>query len=77
MLLSGLNLLWFKIGILLSKIVSPLVFALLYISLLLPIAVVMKLAKRDILELDTTPKSSFWKAENINADETHNFRNQY
>ena len=59
--LRGANRLWFKLGLLLHRIVNPLVLGLMFFGLLTPIAWVMRLAGRDALTRRfDAQKSSYW-----------------
>jgi hypothetical protein len=59
-LLSPLNLLWFKLGIILGKFVSPLVMAMIYFLGITPISLLLKLFKKDILHLKKNDKKTYW-----------------
>jgi hypothetical protein len=59
-ILSPLNKFWFKIGILLGKIVSPLVMGLIFFCVVTPIGLLMKLLKKDLLNLKFNNKRSYW-----------------
>ena len=50
-ILSPLNKLWFKFGILLGSIVSPIVMGFIFFLVVTPISLIMKLAGKDILNL--------------------------
>jgi hypothetical protein len=59
-ILSPLNKLWFKLGILLGKIVSPLVMGLIFFCVVTPIGLLMKLFNKDPLNLKFNNKKSYW-----------------
>jgi len=62
-LLHRLNRLWTKLGLLLHKIVSPVVMALLFYGAILPTGLVMRLRGKDLLRLRREPDtSSYWIA---------------
>lgn len=50
-LLAPVNILWMKFGLLLNKIMSPLIIGLLFFIVLTPVAVVMRLSGKDSLGL--------------------------
>ena len=50
-ILYPLNKIWFKFGILLGKIVSPLVMGIIFFIVVTPIGLLMKLLKKDLLNL--------------------------
>jgi hypothetical protein len=59
-LLNPLNFLWFKFGLLLGKVVSPLVMGLIFFCVVTPIGILMKIFKKDLLELKYNNKHSYW-----------------
>lgn len=59
-LLTPLNILWFKFGIFLGKIISPLVMGLIFFSVVTPIAILMRICKKDLLNLKKNNKKSYW-----------------
>ena len=61
--LSGLNRLWHKFGLLLHKIVSPIVMALLFYGTVLPTGLIMRVLGKDVLRLERQPGAgSYWIA---------------
>lgn len=59
--LRPLNLLWFKFGLLLYKVVNPLVMALLYYLTIVPTGILMRLSGKDPLNRTFDPKAeSYW-----------------
>ena len=59
-LLTPLNKLWFKFGILIGKIVSPLVMVTIFFLVVTPIGLLMKIFKKDVLNLKFNDKKSYW-----------------
>ena len=59
-LLTPLNILWFKFGIFLGKIVSPLVMGIIFFFVVTPIGLLMKFLKKDLLNLKFTDNKSYW-----------------
>ena len=59
-LLNPLNKLWFKFGLLLAKFISPLVMGLIFFFLVSPIAIVMRLLKKDLLNLKFNKSNTYW-----------------
>ena len=60
-ILTPLNKIWFKFGIFLGNIVSPIVMGLIYFVVVTPIALLLKVVNKDILSLKKTKKNSYWK----------------
>jgi hypothetical protein len=59
--LAPLNRLWFRIGLLLGKVVTPLVMAVLWFAVLTPAGFVMRRFGRDPLRLKTVPTAkTYW-----------------
>ena len=63
-LLTPLNKIWFKFGLLLGKIVSPIIMGIIYFFVVTPIAILMKLLKKDILNLKYNNKDTYWIEKN-------------
>jgi hypothetical protein len=61
MLLTGLNRLWMKLGVLLGKVVSPIALGILFYIVITPIGVVIRLSGKDPLRLKFDPDAeSYW-----------------
>ena len=68
-LLSPLNSLWFKFGILIGKFISPLIMGLIFFLVVTPIGLLMKLLRKDLLNLKFNNKETYWikkESEKIN-----------
>ena len=59
-LLTPLNKIWFKFGIVLGKIVSPLIMGLIFFAVVTPIAFLMRILKKDLLNLKFSKNNSYW-----------------
>jgi len=59
-ILSPLNKLWFKFGLLLGKFVSPLIMMIIFFFVVTPIGVLMRLFKKDVLNLKFNNKETYW-----------------
>ncbi len=65
--LKPLNILWFKFGMLLGRIIGPVVMGLIFFIAVTPTALIFKLRRKDLLHLNRDPgASSYW----IARDET-------
>ena len=63
-ILTPLNKLWIRFGILLGKIVSPIVMGIIYFGVVTPIGIIMRLFGKDILNLKINKnKSTYWLAK--------------
>ena len=64
-ILSPLNKLWFKFGIFLGKIVSPLIMGIIFFLVVTPIGLIMKLLGKDLLNLKKNYNNkSYWIEKN-------------
>ena len=59
-ILTPLNILWFKFGILLGRFVSPIVMGLVFFLVVTPTGLIMKLFNKDLLKLRKNKNSSYW-----------------
>ena len=58
--LNPLNKIWFKFGLLLGKIISPVVMGLIFYFVVTPIALLMRLLKKDPLNLRFNKNNTYW-----------------
>tara|TARA_B110000967_G_C18545062_1_gene392554 strand:+ start:239 stop:625 length:387 start_codon:yes stop_codon:yes gene_type:complete len=73
-LLTPLNRMWFKFGILLAKFVSPIVMAFVFFGVVTPTGLLMKLFKKDILKLKKDSSKTYWIKK---SDEKSSMKNQF
>ena len=59
-ILTPLNKIWFKFGILLGKIISPIIMGIIFLFVVTPISFLMTLLKKDILNLKFNNNNSYW-----------------
>ena len=63
-ILTPLNKLWIRFGILLGTIISPLVMGIVYFGVVTPIGILMRLLGKDILNLKIDKKkNTYWLAK--------------
>ncbi|MEK6627157.1 MAG: SxtJ family membrane protein [Bdellovibrionota bacterium] len=74
-LLKMLNILWLRLGLLLNALVSPIILLLLYFVAFIPTGLLLKLFKKDILDLKINKNSdTYWiKSESS----TNSMRDQF
>ena len=60
LMLQPLNRLWMNFGLLLGKIISPIILGIIYFALITPFAYSTRLFGRDELGLRSVNKSSYW-----------------
>ena len=58
--LTPLNKLWFKFGLLLGKVISPLIMGIIFFFVVTPIAFIMRIIGKDLLNLKFNNKKSYW-----------------
>tara|TARA_B100001142_G_scaffold93215_1_gene94935 strand:+ start:101 stop:484 length:384 start_codon:yes stop_codon:yes gene_type:complete len=59
-ILTPLNKVWFKFGIFLGKIISPIVMGLIFFLVVTPIAFLMRMLNKDLLNLKFSKNNSYW-----------------
>ena len=59
-LLLPLNKLWFKFGLLLGKIISPLVMGIIFFLVVTPTGILMRILKKDLLNLKFNIDKTYW-----------------
>ena len=59
-ILTPLNRLWFKFGLLLGKFISPLIMGIIFFLVVTPIGIIMRLLKKDLLNLKYNKKETYW-----------------
>ena len=63
-ILTPLNKAWFKFGIYLGKIISPIVMGIIFFLVVTPIAFLMRMLKKDLLNLKYNKNSTYWIEKN-------------
>ena len=59
-ILTPLNKLWFKFGILLGNIFSPIIMLIIFFTIVTPTSLIMKLFGKNLLNLKKSNKSTYW-----------------
>jgi hypothetical protein len=59
-ILTPLNRIWFKFGVLLGTIVSPFVMGVIFFFIVTPIGVIMRITGKDLLSLKYSNKNTYW-----------------
>ena len=75
--LTPFNKLWMGFGYLLGKTVSPIVLGFIFLILITPIAIVMRLVGRDELRLKMVTRETHWKKRDPIGPEPSSFKNQF
>ena len=59
-ILTPFNKLWFKFGLFLGKIVSPLIMGVIFFFVVTPIGLIMRMLGKDVLNLKQNKDKSYW-----------------
>ena len=73
-ILTPLNTIWNKFGILLGNVVSPIVMCIIFFLIATPTSIIMKLLGKDLLKLKKNNNDSYWIEKN---NQKSKMRNQY
>ena len=63
-ILTPLNKLWFRFGIFLGKIISPLIMGIIFFLVVTPIGLIMRILGKDVLNLKYNKNKSYWIEKN-------------
>jgi len=58
--LTPLNKIWFKFGLVLGKILSPFIMGVIFFIVVTPIGILMRFLDKDLLNLKFNQKKSYW-----------------
>ena len=72
--LTPLNKLWFKFGLFLGKIVSPLIMGIIFFLVVTPTGFIMRALGKDLLNLKYNKSQSYWIEKN---DPKSKMKNQF
>jgi Saxitoxin biosynthesis operon protein SxtJ len=75
--LRPLNRLWQRLGLLLSRIVSPIVLALLFYAIMSPVGLLMRAFGQDPLRLRRSPAESYWIVRQPPGPAPETMKNQF
>tara|TARA_B100001121_G_C18221441_1_gene403841 strand:+ start:34 stop:417 length:384 start_codon:yes stop_codon:yes gene_type:complete len=73
-LLTPFNKLWFKFGIFIGKIMSPIIMGIIFFLVVTPTGILMRLFKKDLLNLKFNKKKTYWIEK---SDPKSNMKNQF
>ena len=62
-ILTPLNNIWFKFGIILGQIVSPIIMLMIFFTIVTPIGCIMRLMNKDVLNLKFNKNNTYWIAK--------------
>ena len=73
-ILFPLNYIWFHIGLILGKIISPIILAIIFFIVVTPVGLIMRLFGKDLLNLKYNKKETYWIK---NTDPKSKMKNQF
>lgn len=76
-LLRPLNKVWFEFGVLLGKVVSPIVLGAMFYLIITPIAVITRIFGRDELNLKRRVLDTYWINRDPVGPQPESFKNQF
>ena len=59
-ILTPFNKIWIKIGELLGRVIAPIVMAIIYFFIVTPMAILLKLLRKDLLKIKFSPVTTYW-----------------
>ena len=59
-ILTPLKILWIKLGFFLGKIISPIILGFIFYFIVTPIALLLKIFRKDVLRLKKNKTSTYW-----------------
>ncbi len=59
-ILNPLNRLWFKFGIFLGKVISPIIMGIIFFFVVTPIGLIMRIFGKDVLNLKFSKNKTYW-----------------
>ena len=77
-MLHPLNLIWFKFGLLLHKIVNPIVMGLVYVLTVFPIGLILRIVGKDQMRVKKQNHvDTYWVKRDIVGPDADSFKNQF
>ena len=59
-LLTPLNKVWFKLGLFVGKIISPIIMGIIFFLVVTPIGILMRILNKDLINLKFNNNKSYW-----------------
>ncbi len=78
-MLHPLNVAWLKLGLLLYRVVSPVIMAIMYLVAIVPMGIALRLAGKDLLgrKPDRSGTASYWHERSTDDGASPSFKNQF
>ena len=71
-IITPFNILWFKFGIFLGKIVSPIIMIIIFFGVVTPIGLFMRIKRKDLLGLKFNNNKTYWIEKKIHTSKMKN-----
>ena len=75
--LTVFNKIWFRFGILLNKLISPIILGIIFYFMITPIALLTKIFGRDELRLKRKQTKTYWIERKPPGPDSSSFKNQF
>tara|TARA_B100000035_G_C20611736_1_gene384296 strand:- start:83 stop:469 length:387 start_codon:yes stop_codon:yes gene_type:complete len=75
--LTFFNKIWYFFGLFLNRIISPVILGAIFFCIISPIALCMRIFKRDELLLKRNKAKSYWKSDTSLYKQKSSYKNQY
>jgi hypothetical protein len=76
-LLTVLNKLWYKLGMLIARFLNPIVLGFIFFVIITPVALITRLLGRDVLRIKKRTVSSYWIDRIPAGPDSESFKNQF
>lgn len=76
-LLEPFNRSWYSLGLLLGRIVNPIVLGFIFFFLITPVSLIGRIFRRDVLRLKKRSEQSYWVDREPPGPPSDSFKNQY
>jgi hypothetical protein len=76
-ILAPLNKIWIKFGLVLGRLINPIVIGVLFLFIIVPVAYFFRLIGRDELDIKIEKTKSYWKKRNPDDLTSESFDNQF
>ena len=73
-ILTPLNRIWFKFGLFLGKIISPIIMGIIFFLVVTPIGLIMRIFGKDVINLKFDSNKSYWIEK---TEPKSNMKNQF
>jgi hypothetical protein len=76
--LTPFNKAWMKLGLLMYKVVNPVIMFLIYMTAIVPVGLILRMSGKDLLRLQKDPDArSYWIERDPEQDKLSSMKNQF